>query len=85
MLLGSVLFFGGWSVAAAFAGNLETLTVLRFLTGLGLGGAMPNAITPTSEYCPQRRRSLMVTSMFCGFTLGSALGGLPTAKAVSIK
>lgn len=84
VLLGSVLFFGGWSVAAAFASNLESLTVLRFLTGLGLGGAMPNAITLTSEYCPQRRRSLMVTSMFCGFTLGSALGGVVAAHLVPL-
>ncbi|AZC51176.1 aromatic acid/H+ symport family MFS transporter [Pseudomonas chlororaphis] len=84
VLLWSVLFFGGWSVAAAFASNLETLTVLRFLTGLGLGGAMPNAITLTSEYCPQRRRSLMVTSMFCGFTLGSALGGVVAAHLVPL-
>ena len=36
---------------------------------------MPNAITLTSEYCPARRRSLLVTTMFCGFTIGSALGG----------
>lgn len=36
---------------------------------------MPNAITLTSEYCPVRIRSLLVTTMFCGFTLGSALGG----------
>jgi MFS transporter, AAHS family, 4-hydroxybenzoate transporter len=84
VLLCSVLCFGGWSVAAALSSNLETLTVLRFLTGLGLGGAMPNAITLTSEYCPQRRRSLMVTSMFCGFTLGSALGGVVAAHMVPL-
>nr|WP_314578089.1 MFS transporter [uncultured Pseudomonas sp.] len=84
VLLGSVLCFGGWSIAAAFSHNVETLTLLRFLTGLGLGGAMPNAITLTSEYCPTRRRSLMVTSMFCGFTLGSALGGIVAAHMVPL-
>ncbi|MCY1276191.1 4-hydroxybenzoate transporter PcaK [compost metagenome] len=82
VLLLSVLCFGGWSLAAAFAPNVETLALMRFLTGLGLGGAMPNAITLTSEYCPERRRSLMVTSMFCGFTLGSALGGVVAAHMV---
>lgn len=84
VLLVSVFCFGVWSVAAAFSNNVETLTVLRFLTGLGLGGAMPNAITLTSEYCPARRRSLMVTSMFCGFTLGSALGGVVAAHLVPL-
>ncbi|MGV8286284.1 MFS transporter, partial [Pseudomonas aeruginosa] len=82
VLLLSVLFFGGWSLASAYAGSVETLALLRFLTGLGLGGAMPNAITLTSEYCPRRHRALMVTAMFCGFTLGSALGGLLAARMV---
>lgn len=82
VLLVSVLFFGGWSLAAAFVDSVEGLTLMRFLTGLGLGGAMPNAITLTSEYCPKRRLSLMVTGMFCGFTLGSALGGVVASQMV---
>lgn len=84
VLVWSVVFFGGWTVAAALSTSLESLTVMRFLTGLGLGGAMPSAITLTSEYCPHRRRSLMVTSMFCGFTLGSALGGVVAAQMVPV-
>jgi AAHS family 4-hydroxybenzoate transporter-like MFS transporter len=84
ILLVSVLFFGGWSLAACASQDVLSLTVMRFLTGLGLGGAMPQAITLTSEYCPQRRRSLMVTTMFCGFTLGSALGGVLAAQMVPL-
>ena len=53
---------------------------LRFLTGVGLGGAMPNAITLTSEYCPTSRRSSLVTLMFCGFTVGSALAGIVASR-----
>jgi len=84
ILLVSVLFFGGWSLAACASQDVLSLTIMRFLTGLGLGGAMPQAITLTSEYCPQRRRSLMVTTMFCGFTLGSALGGVIAAQMVPV-
>jgi AAHS family 4-hydroxybenzoate transporter-like MFS transporter len=80
ILVFSVLFFGLASLASMFSNDLTTLTVLRFLTGIGLGGAMPNAVTLTSEYCPQARRSRLVTLMFCGFTLGSALGGLLAAQ-----
>jgi MFS transporter, AAHS family, 4-hydroxybenzoate transporter len=40
-----------------------------------MGAAMPNTTTLLSEYAPQRRRSLMITIMFSGFTLGSALIG----------
>ncbi len=43
---------------------------------------MPNAITLTSEYSPDRRRGTLLTLMFCGFSLGSALGGVVTAYLV---
>lgn len=82
-LVMTVLFFGLTSLASAWAGSVTELTVLRFLTGMGLGGAMPNAITLTSEFCPDKRRSFLTTLMFCGFTLGSALGGLAAAQLVA--
>jgi MFS transporter, AAHS family, 4-hydroxybenzoate transporter len=72
----SVFFFGTWTLVSAFAPNIGALTVLRLLAGVGLGAATPNATTLTAEYCPSRRRSLLVTIMFCGFTLGSAGGGV---------
>jgi AAHS family 4-hydroxybenzoate transporter-like MFS transporter len=83
LLVASVLCFGAASVASAFSADIATLNWLRFLTGLGLGGAMPTAITLTSEYCPTPRRSSLVTIMFCGFTIGSALGGLVAAQVVT--
>lgn len=82
VLIFCVASFGLGSIACAFSGSLWDLTALRFVTGLGLGGAMPNAITLTSEYCPARRRSFLVTTMFCGFTISSALGGLASASLV---
>jgi len=81
-LLITVAAFGIATVASAFAPNVTALIVLRFLTGLGLGGAMPNAIALTSEYCPERRRSFLTTVMFCGFTLGSGFGGIVAAQLV---
>ncbi|AJF00379.1 MFS transporter [Pandoraea apista] len=83
VLMLSVAWFGAASVGAAFAPNVGWLIALRFLTGLGLGGAMPNAITLTSEFSPERRRGTLLTLMFCGFSLGSALGGVVTAYLVA--
>ena len=78
-----VAFFGLASLVSAWSPDLQVLLVLRFLTGLGLGGAMPNAITLSSEYSPDKHRSVLVTTMFCGFTLGSALGGILAAYIVA--
>lgn len=82
VLVGAVLVFGGFSLASAFATNVDQLLVLRFLTGLGLGAGMPNATTLLSEYTPERLKSLLVTSMFCGFNLGMAGGGFISAKMI---
>jgi AAHS family 4-hydroxybenzoate transporter-like MFS transporter len=83
ILVWSVSFFGAASLASMAAPDLTWLTILRFLTGVGLGGAMPNAVTLTSEYSPGAHRSRLVTLMFCGFTLGSALGGVVSAQVLA--
>ncbi len=82
VLVGAVLVFGGFSLASAYATNVDQLLVLRLLTGLGLGAGMPNATTLLSEYTPERLKSLLVTSMFCGFNLGMAGGGFLSAKMI---
>lgn len=79
ILIGSVFFFGVCTLASALASSLVELTVLRVLTGLGLGAAMPNAVTLLSEYSPEKHRSLLVNIMFCGFTLGASAGGFAAA------
>ena len=82
MLVASMIAFGAASLMSAYSGGLTALIVLRFLTGLGLGGAMPMTITLASEFCPAARRSSLVTLMFCGFTLGSAMAGLIAARVL---
>lgn len=79
VLVGSVLVMGAACLASGFSADLDQLTVLRFVTGMGLGAAMPNAVTLTSEYCPERKRAMLTNAMFCGFPLGAALGGFLAA------
>jgi AAHS family 4-hydroxybenzoate transporter-like MFS transporter len=83
VLVLTTLAFGLASIVSASADSLEALTTWRFVTGVGLGGAMPSAITLTSEFCPSRKWSLLVTVMFCGFAIGSAAGGLAAAGIVA--
>jgi AAHS family 4-hydroxybenzoate transporter-like MFS transporter len=78
----STLAFGLCTLVTAFVKDVNTLLAIRFLTGLGLGGAMPNAVAMTSEFNPHRRRATMVMIMFCGFSVGAALGGLLAAALI---
>lgn len=71
----SVFIFGLCTLATAFSQNLDQMMYLRFLTGLGLGAAMPNVGTLVAEYSPERKRAFLVTVVFCGFTFGAAGGG----------
>ncbi|OWP51236.1 MFS transporter [Pseudomonas nitroreducens] len=82
VLVVAVFLFGLFSLLSAYSSNLEQLMALRLLTGIGLGAAMPNATTLLSEYTPERLKSLLVTSMFCGFNLGMASGGFVSAKLI---
>ncbi len=79
VLILSVMIFSLGTTISAFAENLWQLEILRFITGLGLGAAMPNAVTLMSEYSPKQKRSIIVNTMFCGFPLGAALGGFIAA------
>src|ERR1700722_5012751 len=75
VLMLSTLIFGAGTLLTAGSGDVTGFLIFRFLTGLGLGGAMPNAIALTAEYCPERRRATLVMIMFTGFSLGAAVGG----------
>jgi MFS transporter, AAHS family, 4-hydroxybenzoate transporter len=79
-LIGSVLTFGLLTLALAFADNLWVLGILRFLAGLGLGGALPNATALASEYVPRRRRAFAVTLTIVCVPLGGALVALVAGR-----
>jgi MFS transporter, AAHS family, 4-hydroxybenzoate transporter len=76
------LWFGVTSLLTVTAESTTSLLIWRFITGLGLGGAMPNPIALTCEYAPQRHRATMIMVMFIGFSLGSAVGGAIAAQLV---
>jgi AAHS family 4-hydroxybenzoate transporter-like MFS transporter len=78
----STVAFGIGTLITFFVNDVGTLFTIRLLTGLGLGGAMPNTVALTSEFSPQRRRATMVMLMFVGFAIGAALGGLLAAAMI---
>ncbi|MGW6335970.1 MFS transporter [Nocardia rhamnosiphila] len=68
--------FGIFTGAMAFAPNIETLTVLRFLAGLGLGAVSPAVIALAVEYVPTQRKSMTTGAVVMMIGAGGFIGGI---------
>jgi AAHS family 4-hydroxybenzoate transporter-like MFS transporter len=75
MLLVSVFVVGVFSLLSAWAPSLSWLVATRFLTGVGIGGAMPTTVALTADHIPERWRSTVIMFMFCGASLGGFVAG----------
>ena len=75
LLLASLTIFGLASLLTAFAGSLPMLNILRFFTGIGIGGTFPGAATLTGDYAPRRFRATMIMASFTGAPVGGFLCG----------
>ncbi len=78
------VLYGLSTLAMVFAHDLEQMFVLRVITGIGLGGLMPNTIALSSELSPKRWRATLVVLMFTGITLGSGTPGPVAAWLVPL-
>jgi AAHS family 4-hydroxybenzoate transporter-like MFS transporter len=83
-LIGSVALFGALTALVSVVDDLATLGVLRFLTGIGLGGAMPNSAALASEYVPARQRAFAVTLTIMCISVGGTLAGLVGAQLLPL-
>lgn len=72
----STLIFGAFAMLTPRATSLPELWAVRFVTGLGLGGAITNVLALMSEYSPKRHVAVLVSILFCGMPAGALLGGL---------
>ncbi|WP_175973732.1 3-(3-hydroxy-phenyl)propionate transporter MhpT [Burkholderia sp. BCC1047] len=76
VLIASVVLFGLLSIATAQVSTFAMLVVVRVLTGIGLGGAMPNLIALSSEAVEPRSRSSAVATMYCGIPFGGVIASV---------
>lgn len=84
LVITTTALFGVFSIATAMCTSLEGLLVMRFLTGCGLGGAMPNAVSLSVDYFPRRMRATTVSIVFVGFTIGATAGGYLAAAMLPV-
>ena len=78
-LMFSILMFSIFTLMTALADSISSLIIYRFLVGLGLGGTVPLSIVLVNEYAPNNAKGRWVATMFVGFPLGMAIGGVIAA------
>jgi MFS transporter, AAHS family, 4-hydroxybenzoate transporter len=81
-LLASVAVFAVLTGLVAVVDGVAMLTAVRFLAGIGLGGAMPNAAALTAEFVPQRQRPVAITLTIVCIPVGGVLAGLAAGAII---
>lgn len=71
VLILSILIFGVFMTITAIAPNTEILYIARFLTGLGLGAAMPTMISVVGDEATEQNRGKLNSLMYCGLPVGA--------------
>jgi AAHS family 4-hydroxybenzoate transporter-like MFS transporter len=83
-LLLSVLTFAVATLGMSAAQGLVSLGCLRFLAGLGLGGAMPNAAALAAEFVPRRQRTFTVTLTIVCVPIGGMSAGFLAGEILPV-
>jgi putative MFS transporter len=76
MFQATLLLYSAFTGLSALAWNAGSLMLLRFLTGLGLGGELPVASTLVAEFAPAHRRGWLVVLLESFWAWGSVLAAL---------
>lgn len=72
----ATVIFSLFTAAAGFAKDPITFSILRFIAGIGIGGAIPNIVAHMTEYSPKSMRSSLVAIVGCGTAFGGILAAL---------
>ena len=73
VLIGSVAIFAVFTLCTVWVNSFNSLLLVRFLAGAGLGAAMPILITLASEAVSLQNRGRAVGLMYCGMPVGAAI------------
>ncbi|HLZ76223.1 MFS transporter [Phenylobacterium sp.] len=76
VLVASLAVFGLFSLSTTLVHDMQTLTAVRLLTGLGLGGCMPNLIAAAAGARGATPRGGDIGTSYIGMPLGGAIASL---------
>ncbi|WP_439030535.1 MFS transporter [Gordonia terrae] len=83
VILAAVIVFTVGSLLTAWAGNIVELSVLRLVTGFGLGAVMPAAVAQATALNPARHRQSIAVFVTMGISMGALIAGLLGTRLVS--
>jgi len=81
-ILIGLAIFGAVSLLTMGASSLPQLAALRLITGMGLGGVIPNVVALVAELSPKRYRGRAIVLVTMGVAGGIALPGFVAAGLV---
>jgi MFS transporter, AAHS family, 4-hydroxybenzoate transporter len=81
-IVSGCIIYGLTTLTTVWAVNLDQVVALRFITGIGIGGLMPNTIALNAELAPKRLRATLIVLMFTGITMGSGVPGYIQARLI---
>lgn len=74
-LIGAIAVFSVGTLATSMVHSMAALAVLRFITGLGTGAALPNVSAYVAEFAPLRKRPVAVKLTLMCIPLGGMVCG----------
>ena len=83
VIVACLLVMTGGMLVSALTQSPIQLTVVRAITGLGIGGMLPSVNVITSEYSSDRWRSTAISLQGTGFPIGATLGGAIAAPLIA--
>jgi len=84
VIIASITSYASLSALAAFSTSIDQLTLVRFIIGLGLGGALPNVLALATELMPSRARATGAALVGVGIPLGAVVAGAASAAMLPL-
>ena len=68
--------------ATAWSNSIETLTIFRIVSGIGIGGVLASTAALAAEYSPAATKSFWVSFAIGGYPVGAVLSGLAASHVI---
>jgi AAHS family 4-hydroxybenzoate transporter-like MFS transporter len=83
VILTGVCLYAVGSVFTALSTNIETMTIVRLIGGVGLGLVLPAAVSFATAHNPGHRREMIAVLVTMGISGGALLGGLTAGRLIT--